>query len=190
MMAADGGWYYEQNPHILPDSDDEDVAPFNPDWESMPPTPERVFAEEEARARDTDFSAKSDVSTTESETESQRGRIYDTSYCFQTWSSPRMEALLQAMARAATCMPRLTQFLAGSRFYDHDRGQSVDSESFYLCAGEQQVVCDAQFEHDDVAERRLLWHVPEFWRISDAVEQLWRQTLGQDGIIKYQERDD
>jgi hypothetical protein len=36
----------------------------------------------------------------------------------------------------------------------------------------------------------LLWHVPEFWRMSHALEQLWRQTLGQDGIIEYQEWDD
>jgi hypothetical protein len=189
MMAADGGWYYERNPHVHPDSDDEDVAPFNPDWESMPPTPERVFAEKEARARDTDFSAGSDVSATDSETENQR-RLYDTSDCFRTWPSPKMEALLQAMARAATCMPRLRKFVAGSTFDDCDRGQSVDFEFFYLCAGEQQIVCDARFEHDDVAKRRLLWHVPEFWRMSDAVERLWRQTLGRDGIIEYQEWDD
>jgi hypothetical protein len=97
---------------------------------------------------------------------------------------------LQAMARAATCMPRLRQFVAGSTFYDCHRGDSVHFEFFYLCAGEQQVVCDAQFEYDDVAKRRLLWHVPELWRMSDAVEQLWRQTLGRDGIIEYQEWDD
>jgi hypothetical protein len=191
MMAVDGGWYYERNPHVPLDSDDEDVAPFNPDWESMPPTPERVFAEEEARARDTDFSAESsDISVTDSETENQRGRIYDTSDCFRNWPSPKMEALLQAMARAATCMPRLRQFVAGSSFYDHRRGQSVDFEFFYLCAGEKPVVCDAQFEHDDVAKQRLLWHVPELWRMSDTVEQLWRLTLGQDGIIEYQEWND
>lgn len=83
-MAADGGWYYERNPHATPDSDDEDVAPFNPDFESMPPTPERVFAEEEARARDTDFFAESDVSATDSETERQRGRIYNTDDWFRS----------------------------------------------------------------------------------------------------------
>jgi hypothetical protein len=153
-MAADGEWYYERNLQVRPDSDDENIAPFNPDWGRMPPTPERVFAEEEeARARDTDFSAESsDVSVTDSETESQGGRIYDTSDCFRSWPSPKMEALLQAMARAATCMPRLRQFVAGSSFYDHDRGQSADFEFFYLCAGEQQVLCDAQFEHADVAK--------------------------------------
>jgi hypothetical protein len=191
MMAADGGWYYERNPHVLLDSDDEDVAPFNPDWESMPPTPERVFAEEEARARDTEFSAESsDISVTDSETESHLGRIYDTSDCFRNWPSPKMEALLQAMARAATCMPRLRQFVAGSSLYDHRRGQSVDFEFFYLCAGEKPVVCDAQFEHDDVAKQRLLRHVPKLWRMSDTVEQIWRLTLGQDGIIEYQEWND
>ena len=109
-MPADGGWYYERNPHATPDSDNEDVAPFDPDFESMPPTPERVFAEEEARARDTDFSAESDVSATDSETERQRGRIYNTDDWFRSWPSPKMEALLQAMARAVTRMPRLRQY--------------------------------------------------------------------------------
>lgn len=191
MMAADGGWYYQRNPHVLLESDDEDIAPFNSDWESMPPTPERVFAEEEARARATNFSTESSgISVTDSETESQRGRIYDTSDCFRSWPSPKMEALLQAMARAATCMPRSRQFVAGSSLYDYPRGGSVDFEFFYLCAGEQMVVCDARFEHDDVAKQRLLWHVPELWRMSDTVEQLWRLTLGEHGIIEYQEWDD
>lgn len=190
MMAADGGWYFERNPHVPPDSDDEHVEPFNSEFESMPPTPERLFAEEEARAIDTDFSAESDLSATDSETESQQGQIYDTSHYFRTWPSPKMEALLQAMARAVTRMPRLRQFMAGSSFYDYHRGQKVDFEFFYLCAGEPQVDCDAQFEHDDVAKRRLLWYVRPLWRMSDAVEQLWRETLGQNGIIEYREWDD
>lgn len=181
-----------RNPHATPDNDDEDVAPFNLDFGSMPPTPERVFAEEEARARDTDFSAESDVSATNSETERQRGRIHKTDDWFRSWPSPKMEALLQVMARAVTRMPRLRlrRFSAGTWFYNHDRGYGVNFEFFYLRAGEQQIVCDAQFEHDDDAKQRLLWHVPELWRMSDAVEQLWRETLGQDGIIEYQEWDD
>lgn len=135
-MAADGGWYYEKNPHVPPDSDDDDLEPFNPLLERMPPTPERVFAEEEARAIDTDFSAESDVSATDSETESQREQIYDTSHCFRSWPSPKMEALLQAMGRAVTRMPRLRKFMAGTNIYDYHRGQNVSFEFFSLCAEE------------------------------------------------------
>lgn len=91
-----------------------------------------------------------------------------------------MEALLQAMARAVTRMPRLRQFSAGTWFYDHDRGYGVNFEFFYLRAEEQQVVCDAQFEHDDVMKQRLFWNVPELWRMSDAVERFggkhWDKT--------------
>ena len=101
-----------------------------------------------------------------------------------------MEALLQSMARVATRMPRLRQFSLAVGFYDHDRGQRVDFEFFYLRAGEPQVDCDAQFEHDDVTKRGSLWQVPKLWRMSDAVEQLWRETLGDDDIIEYQEWDD
>ncbi|THY89333.1 hypothetical protein D6C92_07244 [Aureobasidium pullulans] len=140
-MTADGGWYYERNPHATPDK-------------------------------------------------GQRGWIYNTDDWFRSWPSPKMEALLRAMARAVTRMPRLRQFSAGTWFYDHDRGYGVNFEFFYLRAGEQQVVCDAKLEHDNVAKQRLLWHVPELWRMSDAVEQLWRETLGQDGTIEYQEWDD
>jgi hypothetical protein len=139
LLQYDGGWYYERNPHATPDSDNEDVAPFNPDFESMPPTPERVFAEEEARARDTDFSAESDVSATDSETERQRGRIYNTDDWFRSWPSPKMEALLQAMAHAVTRMPRLRQFSCGTWLYDHDRGYGVNFEFFYLRAGSNRL---------------------------------------------------
>lgn len=39
-------------------------------------------------------------------------------------------------------------------------------------------------------KRRLIWQVPGLWPMSDAVEQLWRETLGQDGIIECQEWDE
>jgi hypothetical protein len=116
MMAADGGWYFEQNPQI--EIEDDDRSSFHSGFEIMPLTPERVFAEEEARARDIDFSAESDVSFTDSETESERVRVYDTIHYFRTWPSPKMEVLLQAMARAVTRMPKLKVFSAGTRIPD------------------------------------------------------------------------
>jgi hypothetical protein len=103
----------------------------------MPPTPERVFADEEARAKDMDFSAASYVSSTDSETESEQVRIHDTIHYFRTWPSPKMEVLLQAMARATTRMPKLRVFSAGTRISD----PNVMGEGFgflYLSVGDHQ----------------------------------------------------
>ncbi|KAG9522722.1 hypothetical protein KCU93_g6989, partial [Aureobasidium melanogenum] len=112
-MAADGGWYFEQNPHVTPDSDD-DRSSINSNFESMPPTPERLYAEEEALARTTDFSDDSVLDPTESESESQLGAIYDTTHRFRAWPSPKLETLLHSMAKAVSQMPALKFFAAGS----------------------------------------------------------------------------
>jgi hypothetical protein len=186
MMAADGGWYFEQNPHVA--IEDDDRSSINSDFETMPPTPERVIAEEEARARNTDFSAESDVSSTDSETESQRGMIYDTNHWFRSWPSPKMEVLLQAMARAVTRMPKLRVFSAGSTLPDP---KLLDSNFglLYLGAGDHQDIGYPALEHEDCSKPRLLWNVPKLWRMSSDVQQLWENTLGKDGIVEYEEWD-
>jgi hypothetical protein len=184
MMAADGGWYFEQNPHIAPE--DNNRSPINSSFEDMPPTPERVIAEEEARARNTDFSAESDVSATDSETESQRGMIYDTNHWFRSWPSPKMEVLLQAMARAATRMPKLRVFGVGTTISDPHL-MSADFGFLYLSAGDHQDISYPALEHEDSSKPRLFWQVPKLWRMSFAVQKLWEDTLGKDGIVEYEE---
>ncbi|KAH0365222.1 hypothetical protein KCU65_g6230, partial [Aureobasidium melanogenum] len=186
-MAADGGWYFEQNPHVTPDSDD-DRSPFNSDWESMPPTPERLYAEEEALARTTNFSDDSVLDATASESESQQRAIYNTTHRFRAWPSPKMEILLHSMAKAVTRMPALKFFAAGSQMpWPH----SIDFEFFYLKPGEEQDLGEPEygtrFENVHIDNPRLYWRVPEFWHMSDSVEKLWKETLGSEGIIKYQE---
>lgn len=186
-MTADGGWYFEQNPHVTPDNQD-DRSPFNSDLESMPPTPERLYAEEEALARNTNFSDDSVLDSTDSEPESQHGAIYDTTHRFRTWPSPKMETLLHSMAKAVTRMPALKLFAAGSQMpWPH----SIDFEFFYLKPGEKQDLGEpdigTRFENDDIDKSRLFWRVPRFWRMSESVEKLWKDTLGSEGIIRYQE---
>ncbi|KAG9942435.1 hypothetical protein KCU85_g9207, partial [Aureobasidium melanogenum] len=186
-MAADGGWYFEQNPHVTPDNDD-DRSPFNSDWESMPPTPERLYAEEEALARTTDFSDDSVLDATASESESQHGAIYNTTHRFRAWPSPKMEPLLHSMAKAVTRMPALKFFAAGSQMpWPH----SIDFEFFYLTPGEKQDLGEPEegtiFDSNDITRPRLSWRVPRFWRMSERVEKLWKDTLGSEGIIEYQE---
>ncbi|KAG9768495.1 hypothetical protein KCU95_g16974, partial [Aureobasidium melanogenum] len=186
-MAAGGGWYFEQNPHFTPDNDD-DRSPFNSDWESIPPTPERLYAEEEALARTTDFSDDSVLDATASESESQHGAIYNTTHRFRAWPSPKMEPLLHSMAKAVTRMPALKFFAAGSQMpWPH----SIDFEFFYLKPGEKQDLGEPEegtiFDSNNVTTSRLFWRVPRFWRMSESVEKLWKDILGSEGIIEYQE---
>ncbi|KAG9672751.1 hypothetical protein KCU99_g4970, partial [Aureobasidium melanogenum] len=186
-MAADGGWYFEQNPHVTPDSDD-DGSSINSDFESMPPTPERLYAEEEALARTTVFSDDSVLDHTESESESQHGAIYDTTHRFRAWPSPKMETLLHSMAKAVSRMPALKFFAAGSQMpFPH----SIDFEFFYLKPGEEQDLGEPEyrtrFDNNDITKARLFWRVPRFWLMSESVEKLWKDTLGKEGIIEYQE---
>lgn len=187
-MAAEGGWYFERNPHASPDSDD-DRASFNSNFESMPPTPERVFAAEEILARTANFSDDSELSLTDTEPEGQEGAICDTSHWFRTWPSAKMEDLLHSMARAVTRMPKLKCFFAGADML-LPRMSGVSFEFFYLNSGEQLDLGYPEFEHNDVSKPRLLWRSPRLWQMSGPVERLWRNTLGQDGIIEYQDWED
>ncbi|KEQ64616.1 uncharacterized protein M437DRAFT_43341 [Aureobasidium melanogenum CBS 110374] len=143
-MAADGGWYFEQNPHVTPDNDDD--------------------------------------------RSSQHGAIYNTTHRFRAWPSPKMETLLHSMAKAVTRMPALKFFAAGSQMpWPH----SIDFEFFYLTPGEKQDLGEPEegtiFDSNDITKPRLFWRVPRFWRMNESVEKLWKDTLGSEGIIEYQE---
>jgi hypothetical protein len=59
----------------------------------------------------------------------------------------------------------------------------------YLGAGDHQDIGYPNLEHETSVERRLLRDVPKLWRMSSAVQQLWESTLGQDGIVAYEEWD-
>ncbi|KAG9512464.1 MFS general substrate transporter, partial [Aureobasidium melanogenum] len=168
---------------------DDDGSSINSNFESMPPTPERLYAEEEeALARTTVFSDDSVLDPTESESESQHGAIYDTTHRFRAWPSPKMETLLHSMAKAVSRMPVLKFFAAGSQMpFPH----SIEFEFFYLKPGEKQDLGEPEygtrFDNNDITKARLFWRVPRFWLMSESVEKLWKDTLGKEGIIEYQE---
>lgn len=53
-MAADDEWYMGRDPKTSPNSGD-DRSSINSNLETVPPTPERVFAEQEDRAKKIDI---------------------------------------------------------------------------------------------------------------------------------------
>lgn len=92
------------------------------------------------------------------------------------------------MAKAVTRMPALKFFAASFEMpYPH----CIDFEFFYLSPGEQQDLDEPEygtkFEDNDITKPRLFWRVPRSWRMSERVEKLWKDTLGNESIIEYQE---
>lgn len=180
-MAADGGWYFERDPY---DSEYIDETEDDSDMVSQRLIMERIHKSQEEKAKVTDFDQEYDPRATE-EDENQDLDDLDWADSFRVWPSPKLEAMLISMVKSAAQMPALKIFTVGS-----DMSFCAEYQLFqflYLTPGETHADCLWDFAHDSKHrhQRRLYWRVPRSWRMNEELERIWRDLLGEDGVIDY-----
>jgi hypothetical protein len=177
-VRPDGGYYFQRDPRVIRDDEDEDELPDidNPLSDS---SSDDVFLHGSDDSFDKGNEHRSIPDEYDYEHE-ERHSGQEPTRLFRALPTPELEEFLEAAAGCAIHMPLLEKF----------------SARFKVSAPEQQfgfefVTCRPQgpagMESDDSQRNRLMWTVSRDWRMNSTIETIWAGALGEKGIVEYEE---
>jgi hypothetical protein len=177
IVRPDGGWYLHRDPEVERDSDDLGL-PDDDGYLSDSSSNDSSF-----NGSEESFFAEGDRLPDEYDYRREERRAGDMPIRqFRTHPGQELEGLFEAAAKAAIHMKSVKRFAVG--FSVFRRGEHLDLDFTFETRGSQVT----SNEHQKGPQgNRLLWRVPQGWRMGPSLENSWRRVVGDGGVIDYEE---